>query len=88
MIQETCCFTGHRYIPSHDIYKITNLTEGYIRNLINMGIKYFGVGGALGYDTLAAKILFRLRDTEFNYIKGTSKKAAFRLAKQSGSGKP
>ena len=37
--------------------------------VINKGICFFGVGGAIGYDTLAADILFQLRETEFPNIK-------------------
>ena len=43
-------------------------TEAKIRDLIvNNGVRYFGVGGAIGYDTLAAQILFRLRKADFHH---------------------
>lgn len=68
--QKTCCFTGHRIIPEHDVDVITARTEIKIRELIlHNGVRFFGVGGAIGYDTLAAKILFRLRSTDFQQIK-------------------
>lgn len=45
-------------------------TEIHIRRLIvKHGVRYFGVGGAIGFDTLAANILFRLRNTEFPHIR-------------------
>lgn len=69
MREQTCCFTGHRDIPSQQIPLIMNKTEEYVRKLINQGVQYFGVGGALGYDTLAAQLLFRLREREFQHIR-------------------
>lgn len=65
MREQTCCFTGHRNIPSKDIPIIMRRTEEQIRSLIKEnGVKYFGVGGALGYDTLAAQLLMNLRDKD------------------------
>ena len=70
MKERTCCFTGHRTIPADKIDSITAKTEIKIRELVlKQGIRYFGVGGAIGYDTLAAQILFRLRETDFPQIK-------------------
>ena len=69
MRQKTCCFTGHRDLPIQEIPTITERTEQYIRGLIGKGVQYFGVGGAIGYDTLAAQILFKLRKTEHPGIK-------------------
>ena len=70
MQRKTCCFTGHRTIPNDQVHAVAMETERKIRELIHRyGIRYFGVGGAIGYDTLAAQILFRLRQTEFPHIK-------------------
>lgn len=67
---QTCCFTGHRIIPRTEYDSIAARTEIQIRSLIlKRGIRFFGVGGAIGYDTLAAQILFRLRETDFPQIK-------------------
>lgn len=66
----TCCFTGHRNIPKNQFKDIAIRTESTIRELIiDSGVQYFGIGGALGFDTLAAQILFRLRETDFPHIK-------------------
>ena len=65
----TCCFSGHRNIRGADIPDVMNRTEEYIRTLIDKGVTFFAVGGALGYDTLAAELLFRLRSTELPQIK-------------------
>lgn len=62
--------TGHRTIrPDHlDIVKAR--TEIEFRRLIQkQDIRWWGCGGAIGYDTLCASILFRLRATEFPHIK-------------------
>lgn len=68
--KKTCCFTGHRDIPIGKTQELVERTANEIRKLIvNHGVRFFGVGGAIGYDTLAAKVLFRLRETEFPNIK-------------------
>ena len=67
--QRTCCFTGHRAIPEKDLPGILRRTEQAVRRLIEQGVVFFGVGGAIGYDTEAAKLLFRLRTTDYPQIK-------------------
>ena len=67
--QRTCCFTGHRAIPEKNLLGILERTERAVRRLIEHGIVFFGVGGAIGYDTEAAKLLFRLRTTDYPQIK-------------------
>lgn len=70
MREKTCCFTGHRTIPQEHIDAVVARTEIKVRELIvTEDVRYFGVGGAIGYDTLAAEILFRLRATSFPHIK-------------------
>lgn len=67
--QKTCCFTGHRELPVTQIPAIRDRTERCVRLLYNNGVRYFGVGGALGYDTLAAQLLLRLRQDELKDIR-------------------
>ena len=67
--QRTCCFTGHRAIPEKNLPGILEGTERAVRRLIEHGVIFFGVGGAIGYDTEAAKMLFRLRATDYPQIK-------------------
>ena len=67
--QRTCCFTGHRVIPEKDLPGILERTERAVRRLIEHGVVFFGVGGAIGYDTEAAKLLFCLRTTDYPQIK-------------------
>ena len=69
MRNKTACFTGHRDIPEKDVKDITAKTEAIIRQLYKKGVCFFGVGGALGYDTIATDILFRLRASYLPDIK-------------------
>lgn len=68
MNTKSCCFTGHRNIPDDHISIVMRQTENTIRTLIAKGVSRYFVGGAIGYDIMAAQILFRLRD-EFPQIK-------------------
>ncbi|MBO4896839.1 MAG: DUF1273 family protein [Clostridia bacterium] len=55
MKENTCCFTGHRVIRSEDKEELqTNLCK-VVADLIDKGVTDFVCGGALGFDTLAAK---------------------------------
>lgn len=62
MRSETCCFTGHREIPPEERAGITDRLERVIVNLYQQGIRAYEAGGALGYDTLAAQAVLRLRE--------------------------
>lgn len=61
MKEKVCCFTGHRDIDIYEIEEIKNRLYSEIENLINIGIIYFGTGGARGFDTLAAEAILDLR---------------------------
>lgn len=58
---KTCCFTGHRKIPPAQYQKIAQRLKLEIEALIKRGVVYFGVGGALGFDTIAAEAVLELR---------------------------
>lgn len=60
--EHSCAFTGHRSIPRSDYEKIRDNTAAAIRNLVLRGFFHFIVGGALGFDTLAARIVLSLRE--------------------------
>ena len=62
--EKTCCFTGHRMIPKEKENEIVGRLDVYVKKLIAKGVKFCGVGGAIGFDTLVSKHLFHLRDTE------------------------
>lgn len=69
MKHQTCCFTGHRNIPTDEVPIVMQQTEHHIRELVKRGVTFFGVGGAIGYDTLSAQLLFKLRKTSYPHIK-------------------
>ena len=60
--EKTACFTGHRKIPTLAKRRIAKRLEETVSEAINSGYRYFGCGGALGFDTLAAQTVLRLRE--------------------------
>lgn len=58
---KTCCFTGHRIIPPGEECKILIRVRHRLIPLIQSGVTYFGVGGALGFDTMMADMLLELK---------------------------
>lgn len=58
----TVCFTGHRSLPAEELPEISRHLEDTLTTLIEQGYCYFGAGGALGFDTLAAQMVLRLRE--------------------------
>ena len=61
MNNQTCCFTGHRSIPENDKESLQKRLEDEIINLIHQDVRYFGAGGALGFDTMAALTVLKLK---------------------------
>ena len=70
MIQKSlaCSFTGHRIIAKKFRDTLPGQLERQIRRLIEKGTVDFITGGALGFDTLAAQIVLKLRE-EFPQIR-------------------
>ncbi len=68
MKEQTCCLTGHRDLPRDTDELVRRLTDA-ICGRIEAGVRHFGVGGAVGFDTLAAEVLMELRDTRFPHIR-------------------
>lgn len=62
-MERTACFTGHRTIPFLQRRKIEKRTEEALIEAIEQGYRFFGTGGALGFDTLAAQTVLRLKKT-------------------------
>ena len=58
----TVCFTGHRYIPVDEFENVLSELEKTVRELIQRGYLFFATGGALGFDTLAAQTILKLKD--------------------------
>lgn len=59
---QTCCFTGHRRISNEQLEHVQKELEETIRALIQKGVIYFGAGGALGFDTLAARTVLKVKE--------------------------
>ena len=68
MRTKTCCFTGHRKIPFGQYEHVSERLREEIISLIHDGITFFGAGGALGFDTLAALTVLSLKK-EYPQIK-------------------
>lgn len=58
----TCCFSGHRIIAREDALPLSDDLHSTLKTFIEGGITRFIAGGAIGFDTLAAKEVLRLRD--------------------------
>lgn len=61
MKEKTCCFTGHRKVLSKDYPSVFSQTEKAVDEAIQRGYVYFGAGGALGFDTIAALVVLKLK---------------------------
>ena len=62
MRRMTCCFTGHRRLDRQIYFTLRNRLDEEIKKLILNGVRYFGCGGALGFDTMAALSVCRLKE--------------------------
>ena len=67
---QTCCFTGHRDIAPYTLDTVFEQTKAVVTLLVSKGFKYFGTGGALGFDTIAAQAVLSVKEThpEINLI--------------------
>ena len=61
-MNQTCCFTGHRNIPESQKKSLQKRLESELIQLIHQGTRYFGTGGALGFDTMVALSVLKLRE--------------------------
>lgn len=60
---KTCCFTGHRHIPTRHLSQLPAALETEILSLLENGVTTFRNGGAIGFDTVAALKVIALRQT-------------------------
>ena len=56
-----CAFTGHRKIPPEHRAKLTAALQSAISYAYDLGCRKFIAGGALGFDTEAAREVIRFR---------------------------
>lgn len=68
MVNQTCCFTGHRNLTESKIPMLKKKLREEVINLINQRVVYFEAGGALGFDTLAVQTVLGLK-MDFAQIK-------------------
>lgn len=61
MKDKTCCFTGHRDI-NEDKNTLKARLSDVIESSILQGYRYFGAGGARGFDTLAGETVLDLKE--------------------------
>lgn len=64
MRDHTCCFTGHRDIPAGEEAAVRAKVREQALFLLAEGYNTFLVGGAVGFDMLAAEVLLDLREKE------------------------
>ncbi len=64
---KTACFSGHRHLKI-DCAELRENLEKAITDLIERGVVFFGNGGAIGFDALAAKAVLRLKE-DYPHIK-------------------
>lgn len=58
----TACFTGHRLLRPGDRDRLLTWLPGLIEGLIvHRGFRYFGIGGAIGFDLLAADCVLAIK---------------------------
>ena len=58
--QKTLCFTGHRQIKE-PIAEIEHRVSEAVESFIQKGFRYFGAGGARGFDALASEVILKLK---------------------------
>ncbi len=58
---KTCSFTGHRSIDKDDMDTLPALIRRGIEYVYGLGVREFCLGGALGFDTMAAKEVISFR---------------------------
>jgi len=61
MRDRTACFAGHRKIPIMQVHTIKKSLKVAIVSLVEQGYCFFGTGGALGFDTIAAQTVLDLK---------------------------
>lgn len=60
---KTCCFTGHRSLPEDEVPALRQRVCDRVAMMYRFGFDTYIAGGALGFDTLAAQEVLRMRDS-------------------------
>lgn len=61
MKEKTCCFTGHRDVSALKLPALKIRLKKEIEKLIDDGYETFVAGGAIGFDTLSAQAVLKLK---------------------------
>ena len=61
MKENTCCFTGHRFIAARDVDPLRELLKKEIAHQAENGRTVFCAGGAMGFDTVAAECVLEAK---------------------------
>lgn len=61
MTKKACAFTGHRVIPKDRKKELEKALFDTLKALYEEGVTEFIAGGALGFDTLAEKVVLTLK---------------------------
>ena len=64
-----CCFTGHQDIQPGEEQKILTRVRYLVMDLLAQDVLYYGVGGARGFDMLAAEFMLHVRDQVKNKVR-------------------
>ena len=67
--ETSCCFTGHRRIPAQEGLWLRRKLREEISALAEGGVATFLAGGALGFDTMAAQEVLRVRGERFPHLR-------------------
>lgn len=67
-MSRACCFTGHRIISNAEKARLNACLFDELNLLYRCGYRIFHTGGALGFDTLAAQAVLRLRETHSDVL--------------------
>lgn len=68
MKDKASCFTGRRNISKYNLEKLKTELENAIQELISNGVVNFEAGGAIGFDTIAALTVFKIKE-KYSQIK-------------------
>ena len=58
---KTCCFSGHRSMSGEEKLKVAVRLRKIIEEQIKAGVVFYGAGGALGFDALAAQTVLEMK---------------------------
>lgn len=62
ILPKTCFFTGHRFIGAGELNLVESRLNEELLNAVNSGFTHFITGGAVGFDTLAAEKVLKMRE--------------------------